>query len=284
MTKTLIYIIGAGRSGTTLLDIMLGNNSNSLSLGEINRFFLREGKPPKREKSSKVSTFWSSFKNQFDLNNQNDYNYLNDLFKNHEYHTSLYKSISQNSDSEYIKLLRLQYDLLYNQTDENVIVESSKYPVRAINLSNYVNKEKFSIKYIYLKKDPANVVNSFQKKNLEQPSKGFFSANIYYLTVNLICNISIALLKKRGHKVSEITYENLTKDTENTLVKIQKDLDLDLTSLIGKINKKEKLKTGFLFDGNRIRLQESITLRHSKKPKKDIKFYFTRILNYIIYR
>lgn len=284
MTKTLIYIIGAGRSGTTLLDIMLGNTLDSLSLGEINRYFLREGKPPKREKSSEVSTFWSSFKHEFNLKNQKDYDYLNDLFKNHEYHTSLYKSISQNSDSEYINLLKLQYDLLFNQTDESIIIESSKYPVRAINLSNFLNKEKFSVKYIYLKKDPVSVVNSFQKKNLEQPSKGFFSANIYYFIVNLICRFSISFLKKRGHKVSEVTYESLTKDTANTLDKLQNDLDIDLTSLIDKIKKREKLKTGFLFDGNRIRLQESITLHQSKKPKKNIKFYFTRILNYIIYK
>lgn len=284
MTKTLIYIIGAGRSGTTLLDIMLGNNSDTLSLGEINRFFLRQGEPPKREKLSKVSMFWSTFKHQFDLNHRRDYDYLNNVFKKHEYHTNLYKSVTQNSDPEYVGLLRLQYDILYSLTEENTFVESSKYPVRALNLSNYLNKDKFTVKYIYLQKDPVSVVNSFQKKDLEQPSKGYLSANLYYLVINLICNISIIFLKKRGHKVSKITYEALTEDTESTLNKIQKDLDIDLTSLVDKTNKKEKLKTGYLFDGNRIRLQESITLRKPKKTKKDIKYYFTRIINLLIYK
>jgi hypothetical protein len=151
-------------------------------------------------------------------------------------------------------------------------------------LSNYLDKEKFDIKYIYLKKDPVSVVSSFQKKNLEQPSKGFFNANIYYLVVNTICRISMIFLKKRGHKVAEITYEDLTRNIANTIHEIEKDLDLDLTLLKNKICKGEKLKTGFLFDGNRIRLQESITLRQPKKNVKNIKFYLTRIINYIIYR
>ena len=31
-----IYIMGCGRSGTTILDIILGNHSGFLSLGELN--------------------------------------------------------------------------------------------------------------------------------------------------------------------------------------------------------------------------------------------------------
>ena len=32
-----IYIMGCGRSGTTILDIILGNHLGFLSLGELNR-------------------------------------------------------------------------------------------------------------------------------------------------------------------------------------------------------------------------------------------------------
>lgn len=39
MSKTLINILGAGRSGTTMLDLMLGNDNNSFSLGEVHAWF-----------------------------------------------------------------------------------------------------------------------------------------------------------------------------------------------------------------------------------------------------
>ena len=54
----LIYIIGSGRSGTTLLDILLGNAKDSFSAGELNRFTTRNGIPPKRDESSLENKFW----------------------------------------------------------------------------------------------------------------------------------------------------------------------------------------------------------------------------------
>ena len=81
------------------------------------------------------------------------------------------------------------------------MIESSKYPVRALNLSNYLDNQSLSIKYIYLKKDPVRVIKSFQKKGLEQPSKGYFAANIYYFCVNILCRYVIYVLKKRKHKI-----------------------------------------------------------------------------------
>ena len=44
--QKIVYIMGAGRSGTTLLDIMLGNNPGIFSAGELNRFPVRDGIPP----------------------------------------------------------------------------------------------------------------------------------------------------------------------------------------------------------------------------------------------
>ena len=43
--SNIIYIIGSGRSGTTLLDILLGNGNNIFSAGELNRFTKRNGIP-----------------------------------------------------------------------------------------------------------------------------------------------------------------------------------------------------------------------------------------------
>lgn len=37
--KVLVNILGAGRSGTTMLDLMLGNDSESFSLGEVHAWF-----------------------------------------------------------------------------------------------------------------------------------------------------------------------------------------------------------------------------------------------------
>lgn len=39
MDKTIVNVLGAGRSGTTMLDLMLGNDEKSFSLGEVHAWF-----------------------------------------------------------------------------------------------------------------------------------------------------------------------------------------------------------------------------------------------------
>jgi hypothetical protein len=283
--KTLIYIIGAGRSGTTVLDIMLGNVNGSISLGEINRFFKRNGIPPKREKESKVYNFWINLKDQMIGSGFNDMLYLQKLSQQNEYHLAFVKSLFKKCNSEYVNAIVEQYGYIGQNTSQNVLIESSKYPVRALNLSNYLDRDQFQIKYIYLKKDPEKVVKSFQKKNLEQPSKGFLMANLYYLIVNILCGITIRILKIKGHRVGTLRYEDLISTPKETLLKLGSDIDEDYSELMRKLIIKEPLNTGYVFDGNRIRLKETLILRDSDtKEKTKGKLSFTRIFNYIVYR
>jgi len=282
--KTLIYIIGSGRSGTTLLDVLLGNNFDSISLGEINRFYKREGLPPKRKKSDKTYIYWNNIKSKLDKQTL-DFKALNHLFKKNEFHTSILKSVFKLNPKAYVDGLILQYKIIKENTDETILIESSKYPTRALNISNYLSTEEFSIKYIYLKKDPVKVIKSFQKKDLEQPSKGFFSANVYYLMVNLLCNYIVFKLRRRKHDVAIVNYEDLLFDPTKTIDRLSKKLKIDFTGLNQKLKTKAPLNTGFLFDGNRIRLKETLTLQPSdNSDKKNVKYYFTRVFNYIVYR
>ena len=285
MTKKLIYIVGTGRSGTTLLDIMLGNIDDAISLGEINRFYRRNGIPPKRKRDSEVYTFWSKIRLRLNHNEATNYKKLEELFYNNEYHSAFIKSVLNLSNNSYKKELFNLYEQIHVCTKESILIESSKYPSRALNLLNIDLKEKYDICYLYVKKDPVSVVASFQKKNLEQPSKGFLNSNLYYLLVNILCSFSIIILKLRGRKTCTIKYEDFVNYPLQNLELIQKELDISATKLIDKIETEEPLNTGFLFDGNRIRLDKTIVLKKQKKiAEKNFKYYFTRIFNYIIYR
>ncbi|WP_053990708.1 sulfotransferase [Mangrovimonas sp. TPBH4] len=284
--KTLIYIIGAGRSGTTLLDIILGNNEDAISLGEINRFYKRKGYPPKRESKSKEFEFWDKIRENLSKKVGGlDFKKLEEESRANEYHSNVLKKILGYDSEMYSHHLRLMYETLHENIEQNLIVESSKYPLRGVNLSRMVPSNLFDIKYVYLKKDPISVVASFQKKNIEQPSKGFISANIYYLLVNLLCKSVVLFLKIRGHMVSTLRYEDLIGKKGESFKKLSADLAIDFKVLQSKLTDNTPLHTGYLFDGNRIRLEESLTLRSSEiNVKKNSKYYFTRILNYIVYK
>ena len=286
MKKTLIYIIGAGRSGTTLFDIVLGNNSQSISLGEVNRFFKRNGIPPKRERNSDVYLLWEKIKTSFDATSSNkSYQELDILFQKNEYHAYILKSLLKQNNPSYQNELRRIYQAITDNIDNNVIIESSKYPARALNISNYLKDEALNIKYIYLKKDPVRVVESFNKKDIEQPSKGFLMANIYYLFVNILCTVVVRILKYRGHDVFCFKSESFLKNPEKILQEAATTLNESFDESKAKILTKSSLYTGFLFDGNRIRLKETLFLQpYKNNTQKNMKYYFTRIFNYIVYR
>ena len=71
--KQILYVMGAGRSGTTIADIILGNQRGFFSCGELNRFPVRQGVSPIIK--GKRNLFWDGFNNNllsvfsmFDLN------------------------------------------------------------------------------------------------------------------------------------------------------------------------------------------------------------------------
>ncbi|WP_067038059.1 hypothetical protein [Allomuricauda sp. CP2A] len=150
--KRLIYILGAGRSGTTILDIVLGNCSGAISLGEINRFFKRDGIAPIRKEGSKVDTLWKGIKTTFDKKSSEDYAKLNKVFNKNEYHTNFARIYLFGADDFYQETLVKQYQSIVEHTnDKKVLIESSKYPARALNISSTLSDD-FDIGYIYQKK------------------------------------------------------------------------------------------------------------------------------------
>jgi len=257
--KKIIYIIGAARSGTTLLAIILGNAKNVVSGGELNRYPKRKGIPPNCKEGSENFNFWRRMREK--LSPLLNFEKLDDLHSKYEYHWSVIKYMigwpKGKAHKQYQQFLKDFYNHLFKLTRAHIIIDSSKYPGRALNISHCLPYE---INYIYLKCDPVSVVNSFAKKDIEQPTKSWLSANFYYLIVNMLCVFTIKKLRKK-HRVIEIKYEHLIMQPEQVLKNIQKELDCDLSTAIEKIELNRELKTGKLFDGNRIRLKGAIKLK-----------------------
>ena len=274
MNKKIIYVIGAGRSGTTLLDIVLGNNPDIFSAGELNRFPIRKGVPPLLEKVNPKFDFWDKFKNTLMIRyKKHDFDGLNNLINRYEYHLGvlqiLFANDTNKSMMDYHEYLRTFYETLSEQVEQNYIVDSSKYPCRGYHLSKIFQD---NISFVYIKRNPVDVVQSFAKKDIEQPPKGWFMANLYLCVVNLLC---LFILKKirRNSKSATITLEELTNEPAKTLGYISETLGVDLSNSIRITQSYEPLNTGCLFDGNRLRLKTDIVMEKTN-PSSQIKRTF----------
>lgn len=284
MEKKIIYIIGAGRSGTTLLEIMIGNGRNIFNCGELNRFPKRKGVPPLYPETSKKFLFWKKIFTSMECS-KSELIEQEVFHKKYEYHLGFIKQFFSSSKNEAHKAYKNFLDKLYNSIFENIkediITDSSKYPGRAYQLSSTLGK--YDISYIYIKRDPVDVIQSFRKKQIEQPSKNWLSANLYYFIVNFLCKLSIFILKDK-HKIIEIKYEDLVNNPVDTMLKIEEKLDINLSNTIDKIKRKEPLQIGYLFDGNRIRLNENLKeIKKRKVTKLKTVDSFTRLVNFFLY-
>jgi hypothetical protein len=265
MDKKIIYIIGSGRSGTTLLDIVLGNASSFFSAGELNRYAKRLGKPhdPRDED---VSEFWEKVEKHMNPN----FSIIKAISDKLEYHSAYLKRFFVSNKNK--KLYEEYNSELFNSISSNIeadyIIDSSKYPMRAHHLSKlFIDR----ISFIYIRRNPSDIVESFQKKSLEQPSKNRLSAHIYLLVVNGLSSVIINRLRKR-HKVVTINYSDFVNDTIRTLNKVGGSLEIDFSDVCERFKSSGAYKVGYLFDGNRLRLKNEIIINQEDTARKDNKF------------
>ncbi len=282
--KKVLYIMGAGRSGTTLLDIILGNANNVFSVGEIIKFPYLRACPHGFPKSSPNYKFWKTIEKSFFSKISYSYNTLVLVSKIIESHSFFFLNyfdvIPPTIKNVYRKYINTLFSSIFENINADIVVDSSKYPGRALALSKFLN---YPIYIIYLVRDPRGVVKSFSKKNVEQPPKKFIQANIYYFVINMFCHL--VLRKLRNVPYIKIKYENLIKNPEDQLRNIQDTFMIDLTESINKIKNKIPLKVGYLFEGNRIRLLESIYLQNKELiVHNDVKSFITYFLNKIWYK
>ena len=203
----IIYIAGNGHSGSTLLDIAIGNSKGFFSLGEIN-FFTRRGILEEYcscHKSVGSCEFWKKVYRNWNTKAEitlSEYRKLqfkiepNSKIFNLLFHCTFNTSLWQS----YIKHTELIYKSITNELEDEVLVDSSKAPMRLVALRQFSD-----IQVIHLCRNYLGVLNSSQnssKKNLEKgieadnPAKNKFKTTIDWLINNVFAELSSIGLSK----------------------------------------------------------------------------------------
>ena len=265
MKNRVIYIIGSGRSGTTLLDIILGNAGEIFSAGELNRFTEKNGIPTDTN-NKEANVFWEKICSDLTAHGLESPVHYAAISKKYEHHSGflrlLFNSTGKNFNV-YADYQKKFFETLFNnvavQFNRHIIIDSSKYAVRGYFLSKVLGG---NIAYINIKRNPLAVVESFRKKDVEQDSKSRLMANLYLLAVNGLALIVFKKLRKKN-ALATIYYEDLLKDPVSTLQTIENNLGISLQKAKEIISDNSALKVGYLFDGNRLRVEKEIRLKRN---------------------
>lgn len=218
MQKSVVFIIGIGRSGSTLLDLMLGSHPRAFSLGEISKLpeFVRRGK---KLCVREDSTFWEE---QF---TQAERQELAKGMSGHRLHRLIPLKVERlvrgwlNNDE-----ILNPYTQLFKKIDCDVLVDSSKY---SSWLTRRLEAREFQQQWlrpylIHTVRDGRAVINSYLRI---YPDKGIEALSEQWLD---------ELEKKRqiyepfpSDRKMTVHYEELALDPQGTLQRVCDLVGLD---------------------------------------------------------
>ncbi len=247
-----VYIMSAGHSGSTLLDLLLGSHSHIVSIGEISHLPKNISLNNKCScgRNIKSCLYWNNILRQ--IIKETNIDVFNEPYKFHlglispaiikdTRHKSLryrfqrkicmslnyfflyhnlfiFNNISRNIASS-PKNNFLLYDKVLTFSDANVVVDSSKIYQKGIDLYNFAPNK---VKIILLSRDGRGVMYSNMKKNVYSRKKALKGWVRYYKHAQ-------TLIKKyvpQSH-IYSLTYESLVNSPVSELKSICKFLNLD---------------------------------------------------------
>jgi hypothetical protein len=223
--RTIIYISGEGHSGTTLLDVILGSQEQAFSSGEL-VYFAQKGlinaeycacgsQVPDCEVWSKVNEEWKR-KRKLSLD---EYVEIQRKLTSKKNIFSSY-FLLQNATGKFLHYLndtQALYDSIFEVTNSQIIIDSSKAPGRILTLK----KLDFDIQVVHLIRRFGDVLNSYKKsvsKNLEEGVEHEIGPlDSSYVLYSWLAKNLFTYLFSTGISYQKIKYENLVMDPAKEL-------------------------------------------------------------------
>jgi Sulfotransferase family len=245
-----IYVMGAGRSGSTIVGVTLGNCENVFYAGELDAWLARSGEP--QLGGAERIAFWSAVRDRV--------NGASELY-GREPQQALERSLALFRVNKWRARRRLRrpyrrvaedlYRAITALTEGKLIVDTSHYPLRARELQALSGLDLY---LLYLVRDPESVVASFNRRDVSQYMKSTLTTNVYLWLTNLL-SVLVFLRQPRDRRIF-VRYEDFVANPEQTLREVlgRAGAPLSMPDLTS-------LTTGIPFQGNRLIRSDVVTLK-----------------------
>lgn len=242
-----IYVMGAGRSGTTLLSIMLGAHPAAGVRGELLQFaeYWRRNLECSCGRHVRDCGHWIEAGSGLpgdDAASAAEYDCVVSDAERH-WRVAQYLLAPRTAARAYVDALRRLFVALGSS---GMVIDASKYVARALVLNAIPD---FRVGYVYIVRDARGVLHSFSKP-VQRP-KSALAAALYYVLVNGAAQLAV-WTRLRGRAI-KVRYEDLVADPARELERIGRFLGLDMSGVIASIAGGEPLDIGHMVSGNRIR-------------------------------
>lgn len=262
--------MGAGRSGSTILNTLLGGAENVIALGDLMQIYEYKSQNKICGDGERFdrSPFWTEVvascrEGLFDNAEQTArHNYAL------EHHSGMFRTLftvcRERAIERYLCDQASLFSAIAKVSNKKVIVDSSKYPLRAYLLSKL--DKNFEVNFIYNIRDARGVVFSFSK-NVQTP-RGNLSALAYYIVINFLSQITYWLLPFESK--CKVKYEELVSDPKATFDNLSEVFNTPFIGVVDKIMKDEVFSVGPIIEGNRMARAGRIKLREDNQWRHEL--------------
>jgi hypothetical protein len=252
-TKVL-YVMGAGRSGSTILGVTLGTCAGVFFAGELDRWLVRAGVP--RRAGEPLERLWREVL----ADASPPAELLGGASTCLERSSALFDprklARRRRLRSPYLHASDALYRAVARASGDTSIVDSSHYPLRARELRAL---DGIDLYLIYLMRDPQQVVASLAREDVPERTFGLLAANAYLWLTNAV-SAFVFLRHPRSRRLF-VRYEEFIADPERVVGQILRQCQIDAA-----VPDFANLHTGLPFHGNR--LIESETVKLGRPPSE----------------
>jgi hypothetical protein len=244
-----VYVMGAGRSGSTILGVALGNCAGVFYAGELDKWLPRAGKPTLQ--GERRLHFWSRVLERvtdpeplFEARVRGHLERSSALFRKKG------RRVRASLRSPYRRAMGELFVAIADTADATHVVDSSHYPLRARELQSVAEIDLY---LILLARDPRRVISSFAREDVVEPR---FAPNKTraYLLVTYLLSVWVFLKHPRERRIV-LFHEDFLADPPGVLRSI---LDhIDCASSLPDFN---ALSTGLALQGNRLLHEDVVSI------------------------
>ncbi len=273
-----VYIMGAGRSGSTLLDALLGNHPDVVSVGELTNLHFAgwsNGEYCACGKQGNVCEFWSEVLREWKQRDASadvvDYIAMQKRFESFRFFGWIRwvrffreRFFRSRRFQRFLHQTENLYAAIRQVSGKSIIVDSSKNPLRACLLSLIPG---IDLRIVHLVRDGRAVAWS-RKKAFDRNGKGGVSNTIpsrpiwfsvvYWMLVNLVAGMVRTV---GSDNAMLVRYENLVTTPQVVLGQIATLANVDLTEVARAATAGESMRIRHIISGNRLRMAGSVTLQ-----------------------
>lgn len=269
-----IYIMGASRSGSTILDTVLGNHPQIESVGELNnlpRSGWINGEYCACGKRGNACSFWSNVRQEWvkriGIDDVEGYLALQNIFERFRHWPRLLKERYKSSlqFQTYTKHTHALFEVICQVSGKSLVVDSSKNRMRAFALSIMPG---IDLHLIHLVRDGRGVVWSLKKTYRKDQNQGVqkdFKASPIWMTTALwiLANLQSEWVKYQldVQQSLQVRYEDLITNPKMILNKVEKFIAYDFGEMAEVVSARKAMEVGHTIAGNRLRMAKSVRLQ-----------------------